>query len=92
MLLANKFAANFLESKSYPIFRNHGLPSRKSFIEIESLISAFSNRPMSINVFIRSFKSSKKQKVFSKLILKKLKKAEYSKKVNNHRSYNKSSI
>jgi len=78
MLLANEFAANFLESKSYPIFRNHELPSRKSFIEIESLISAFSNRPMSINVFIRSFKSSKKQKVFSKLILKKLKKAEYS--------------
>jgi len=78
MLLANEFAAKFLESKSHPIFRNHDLPSRKSFIKIESLISAFSNRPKNINDFIRSFKSSKKQKVFSKLILKKLKRAEYS--------------
>ena len=78
MLLANEFAAKFLISKSYPIFRNHDLPSRKSFIKIESLISAFSTKPKNFNDFISSFKSPKKQKVFSKLILKKLKRAEYS--------------
>ena len=78
MLLANKFAAKLLASKSYPIYRNHDLPSRRSFIKMDSLISAFSTKPKNFNDFISSFKSPKKQKVFSKLILKKLKRAEYS--------------
>jgi ribonuclease R len=48
MLLANQYAAKLLSSKSFPIFRNHDMPSRKSFLKIESLISAFSNKPRNL--------------------------------------------
>ena len=78
MLLANKYAAKLLGTKSNPIYRNHDMPSRESFLKIEALISAFSDKTKSINGFISSFNSLNKRKVFSKLILKKLKKAEYS--------------
>ena len=78
MLLANKYAAKLLGFKGNPIYRNHDMPSRRSFLRIEALISAFSNKPKSFNDFISSFKSSNKRKIFSRLILKKLKRAEYS--------------
>ena len=78
MLLANKYAAKLLGSKVNPIYRNHDMPSRRSFLRIEALISAFSNKPKNFNNFISSFKSSNKRKIFSRLILKKLKRAEYS--------------
>ena len=78
MLLANKYAAKLLSLKSFPIFRNHDIPSRKSFFKIESLISAFSNKPRNFNDFINSIRSEKKRRVFSKLILKNLKRADYS--------------
>jgi VacB/RNase II family 3'-5' exoribonuclease len=78
MLLANKYAAKLLSSKGFPIFRNHDIPSRKSFFKIESLISAFSNKPRNFNDFINSIRSEKKRRVFSKLILKNLKRADYS--------------
>ena len=78
MLLANKYAAKLLGSKVNPIYRNHDMPSRRSFLRIEALISAFSNKPKNFNNFISSFKSPNKRKIFSRLILKKLKRAEYS--------------
>ena len=78
MLLANKYAAKLLGSKGNPIYRNHDMPSRRSFLRIEALISAFSNKPKSFNDFISSFNSLSKRKIFSRLILKKLKRAEYS--------------
>ena len=78
MLLANKYAAKVLGSKGYPIYRNHDMPSRRSFLKIEALISAFTDKPKSFNDFISSFNSQNKRKIFSKLILKKLKRAEYS--------------
>mgnify|MGYP001161009097 FL=1 len=78
MLLANKYAAKLLGSKGYPIYRNHDMPSRRSFLKIEALISAFTDRPKSFNDFILSFNSPNKRKIFSRLILKKLKRAEYS--------------
>ena len=78
MLLANKYAAKLLGSKVNPIYRNHDMPSRRSFLRIEALISAFSNKPKNFNKFISSFKSPNKRKIFSRLILKKLKRAEYS--------------
>ena len=78
MLLANKYAAKLLGSKGYPIYRNHDMPSRRSFLKIEDLISAFTDRPKSFNDFILSFNSPNKRKIFSRLILKKLKRAEYS--------------
>jgi ribonuclease R len=78
MLLANKYAATLLSSKSLPIFRNHDMPSRRAFLKIESLISAFSDKPKNFNDFIGSIRSTKKRGVFSKLILKNLKRAEYS--------------
>ena len=78
MLLANKYAAKLLGSKGYPIYRNHDMPSRRSFLKIEALISAFTDKPKSFNDFISSFNSPNKRKIFSRLILKKLKRAEYS--------------
>ena len=77
MLLANKYVAELLGSKSSLIYRNHDLPSKRSFLKIESLINAFSKRPKNLNDFISSIKSIQKRKVFSKLILKKLKRAKY---------------
>ena len=79
MLLANKYVAELLGSKSSPIYRNHDLPSKRSFLKIESLISSFSAEPKNLNDFISSIRSIQKRKVFSKLILKKLKRANYGK-------------
>ena len=79
MLLANKYVAELLGSKSSPIYRNHDLPSKRSFLKIESLISSFSTKPKNLNDFIFSIRSVQKRKVFSKLILKKLKRASYGK-------------
>ena len=78
MLLTNKYTASLLSLKSSPIFRNHDMPSRRSFLKIESLIGAFSNGPKNFNDFIHSIQSAKKRRVFSKLILKNLKRADYS--------------
>ena len=72
MLLANKYAAKLLGFKGNPIYRNHDMPSRRSFLKIESLISSFSAKPKNLNDFISSISSIQKRKVFSKLILKKL--------------------
>ena len=80
MLLANKYVAELLGSKSSPIYRNHDLPSKRSFLKIESLISSFSTEPKNLNDFISSIRSIQKRKVFSKLILKKLKRASYGQK------------
>ena len=52
----------------------------KDLLKIESLISSFSAEPKNLNDFISSIRSIQKRKVFSKLILKKLKRASYGQK------------
>lgn len=84
MLLTNKSIANIFGDK-VKIFRNHNKPSQYGERIIRNLISdsgLFSNRyeyqlDTGIHKLIKSFNSNIKRKVFSLLILKKLKKASY---------------
>ncbi len=92
MLLANEYVATYLkENTPATIYRVHELPDKEKIEKVSNLLSYYGHRIKfdgtlnhSIQTVLKSFEGKVEEKVFNKMILRAMKKAQYTTQHNLH--------
>lgn len=92
MLLANEFVASYLKKETKTtIYRVHELPDKEKIEKVSKLLSYYGHRIVfdgtlnhSIQEVLKSFEGQLEEKVFNKMILRAMKKAQYTTKHDIH--------
>lgn len=92
MLLANEFVATYLKGKvKTTIYRVHEIPDKEKIEKVAKLLSYYGHQMKfdgtlnhSIQEVLKSFEGTFEERVFNKIILRSMKKAEYTTKHNLH--------
>lgn len=92
MLLANEYVATFLKERTKTtIYRVHELPDKEKIERVSNLLAYYGHRIKfngnlnhSIQEVLKSFEGKVEEKVFNKMILRAMKKAQYTTKHNLH--------
>ncbi|MBI9032021.1 VacB/RNase II family 3'-5' exoribonuclease [bacterium] len=92
MLLANEYVATYLKEKTKTtIYRVHELPDKEKIENVAKLLSFYGHKMKfdgtlnhSIQEVLKSFEGTFEEKVFNKMILRSMKKAQYTTKHNLH--------